>query len=295
LYKENINAIYVNASKNINEKWEARVGLRAEETRSNGLQYTGNLRFDREYVSLFPTAFINYKANKDNQMEINYGKRIDRPGYNVLNPFMYYNYQNMYKVGNPYLMPMYTNNVELKHSYKNMLITSLSYSRTDHLITDLVEVNDQSKIAYFTSGNNGSNSSLLVGITFSKDLTKWWSLSSSVHPFYAQYTAVINNKNREVKWSGYSLDLNTQINLGKGWKTELFAYYVSAGRWSITSSFDANMYMECGVSKKINDRILVKFFANDPFYMQLYVSKTIADNYRDDSRNRFNSRLFSFS
>jgi hypothetical protein len=83
IYKENINAAYVNLSKELNKKWSAQLGLRLENTISDGNQLTTGETFKRSYTQLFPTVFIGYKLNEKNNFSLNYGRRIERPDYGI--------------------------------------------------------------------------------------------------------------------------------------------------------------------------------------------------------------------
>ncbi len=295
LYRENINAAYMTLSKSIGKKWEAHAGLRAEQTNTLAAQYAYNERDSRDYISLFPTAYLTYRKDTNNQFELNYGRRIDRPHYDQLNPFVYYSFENYYSVGNPHLQPQYTNNVELKHSYKNMIITTLSFSGTTGIISDVVTVNDSTKEVRNTLQNQATNDYVALSVLFNKDLFKWWAFSAGGSVFHARYTGVVNSKSLAVELSGYSLNISSQIDLGKGWKTEGYINYYSNGRASIINTFDANMYMEFGASKKINDRFIIKADFNDPFYTYHVGMHVNMDNYRSDASFRYASQLFSFS
>ena len=99
IYDENINAAYVNYSRPLSKKWSAQFGLRLENTTANGnskgyafntaqnkFAYT-ETKFNRSYTQLFPTIYLQYSANEKNQFVINYGRRIERPDYQDINPF----------------------------------------------------------------------------------------------------------------------------------------------------------------------------------------------------------------
>ena len=150
IYNENINALYLSADKSLGDHWQVRGGLRAENTNAHGLQTVHSKDFERSYISLFPTLYVTYKKDKNNQFEINYGRRIDRPDYRSLNPFQYYSFENTYWTGNPDLKPEYTDNIELKHSYKNAVITTLSFSNTNNIIEDMLHVDNATKALYTT-------------------------------------------------------------------------------------------------------------------------------------------------
>ena len=130
-----------------------------------------------------------------------------------------------------------------------------------------ISINDTTRAVYNTTQNLATNNSVSLVIIFNKDLFKWWSLNLSASTFYAEFTGIINNQKLTEKLDGGSLTMNTQIDLGKGWKTEVYVNYLSSGRKSLTTSFDAQLYTEGGVSKKINDHFLVKADVNDPFNM----------------------------
>jgi iron complex outermembrane recepter protein len=295
LYQENITAGYVTLTRALGKKWDVRIGLRAEQTNAEGIQRVHNDRFERNYFSLFPTAYLTYKMDTIHQLELNYGRRIERPTYKDLNPFIYYSFQNNYVVGNPYLQPQYTNNIELKHSYKNMIISTLAYSRATSVFSSFLQVNDTTKAIYSMQNNIASNTYVAFDVNFNKDIFKWLSLNLSGSMFYAEYKGEINNEPKTVNQTGGSLSMNSQLNFVNGWKGEAYVNYVSKGRWSLTTTFDPNVYIGVGASKKVNDHFLVKFYANDPF--NIYWNRVVdhSYNYSSDSKYRNASQLFSLS
>ena len=88
IYEENVNAAYVNFSKPFSKKITAQLGLRLEHTVSKGNQITTNIQFNKNYVQLFPTAYVQYTLNDKNTFVLNYGRRIRRPDYESLKPFI---------------------------------------------------------------------------------------------------------------------------------------------------------------------------------------------------------------
>ena len=138
-YKENVNAAYVSINKQLDKKWGVQAGLRFENTNYKGHQYgnptQADSSFDNSYNSFFPTMYVSYGANKSNQFGLSFGRRIDRPAYQELNPFMFFIDKYTYGSGNPYLKPQYSNNMEFTHIYKGKLTTTLNYGITDNFIT----------------------------------------------------------------------------------------------------------------------------------------------------------------
>ena len=142
VYKENINAAYLNMNKEI-KKWGLQAGLRLENTNYSGDQFGNPLRtdssFKRSYTGLFPTMFVSYKANDKNQLGFSYGRRINRPDYEDLNPFMFFIDKYTYGSGNPFLKPSYAHAFELSHTYNQFLTTTINYSNTKDLFAEIFE------------------------------------------------------------------------------------------------------------------------------------------------------------
>jgi hypothetical protein len=149
LYDENINAAYVNYSKQI-KKWGYQLGLRYESTNSKGKQLSNNKAFDRNYHQIFPTTYISYAFNKNNNFGLSYGRRIERPNYQDMNPFQYFLDKYTYKEGNPFLTPQFSHNIELSHNYKGQLNTSVNFTRTTDIINDILQQNDETKVTFLT-------------------------------------------------------------------------------------------------------------------------------------------------
>ena len=132
-YKENINAVYANYSKDF-KRLSVQAGLRFESTDIQGIQLGNKLikdsTFTRSYSNLFPTFYVLYKLDTTDrhQLSFSYGRRIDRPDYQSMNPFTYPMDRFTLYGGNPFLRPTFSNNFELSHTYKNTITTSLEYS-----------------------------------------------------------------------------------------------------------------------------------------------------------------------
>ena len=141
IYKENINAGYLNYSRQI-KKWGVQLGLRAENTNAQGHQIGNSTRpdssFTKNYINLFPTAYLSFQADKKNNFSLNYGRRIDRPAYQDLNPFYYFLDEYTYEVGNTLLQPQFTDNIELSHTFNGFLTTTVNYSKTNNAISDVL-------------------------------------------------------------------------------------------------------------------------------------------------------------
>ena len=104
------------------KKWTLQGGLRVENTIAKGYQVTNDSTFKRNFTDLFPNVYITYAINDKNSLTLSYGRRITRPNYQDLNPFTYFLDSLSYRQDNPYLLPQFTNNIELSHTFKGKII-----------------------------------------------------------------------------------------------------------------------------------------------------------------------------
>ncbi|MEO8763615.1 MAG: outer membrane beta-barrel protein, partial [Ginsengibacter sp.] len=104
LYEEYNNAGYINFSKEY-KKFNFQLGLRGEATSLKTHQLKGGILFDSAYFQLFPSAFFNYNITKDQTLGVSVSRRIDRPNYSSLNPFLFLIDVSTYNTGNTGLLP----------------------------------------------------------------------------------------------------------------------------------------------------------------------------------------------
>lgn len=176
-YQENVQAAYLTGQKQW-KKWTAQTGFRAEYTRINGLATplasadAAIQRPDTHYLNLFPTAFLQYQRNEKSQFQLNLGRRIQRPNYQDMNPFVYPIDPYTSQRGNPYLRPAYTNNLEFSYTYNYASTISVNYGRTTQNISDITRRDGLA--AYQTVDNIGYAHYLSLSLNTPLPITKWW-------------------------------------------------------------------------------------------------------------------------
>jgi iron complex outermembrane recepter protein len=232
-YKENINAAYVNLTRQY-KKWTFQLGLRVENTNYTGHQLgnketvnNNDSSFTRNYVNLFPTAFVSYQASEKNQFTLNFGRRIDRPAYQDLNPFLFFLDQYTYQAGNPYLQPQYTNNVEMSHTYNSFLTTTLNYSYTQNFFSQTFEQSGRATIV--RNGNIGSRQSAGVAVSAQIPVAKWWSAMFYTNVNYNKFSGFLYGENINVDATTLLLNLNNNFTFKKGWGAEISGWYRTKG------------------------------------------------------------------
>ncbi len=130
IYTENINAAYVKLREQV-KKFSMQLGLRAEQTVAiDGDQVIKDSNFRKNYIQVFHTVYLFYQRSYNSTLCLSYGRRVQRPDYQDLNPFQYQLDRYTYNQGNPNLQPQFSHNIELSYNYKGQLNLTANYTIT---------------------------------------------------------------------------------------------------------------------------------------------------------------------
>ncbi|MGI8950947.1 MAG: TonB-dependent receptor domain-containing protein [Chitinophagaceae bacterium] len=278
IYKENINAAYVNVNKQI-KKFSVQLGLRAEQTIADGNQITKQISFNKNYIQLFPTAYFSYQKNDKNTFGLSYGRRIERPDYQQLNPFQFQLDRYTYEQGNPNLQPQFSHNIELSYNYKGELNVSANYSITNDIINDVLITRktpgDSNYTTYQTSQNIASNTNVGLSVNYSKQLKKWWTINVFGNVFNNHYKGIIDGQNIDANITSFNGNFSSQFNFNKGWSTELSGWYNAKNLVSSAILAEPMGMFSFGGGKKIlKDKGSIRINIRDPFYLAHFKGST---------------------
>ena len=229
VYTENVNAAYVSFTKPLNKKWSSQLGLRLENTNAKGDQLTTGESFKRNYSQLFPTAYLQYTLNEKNQFVLNYGRRINRPNYEDLNPFIHFLDRYTFEKGNPDLKPQFSHNIELSHTYKGFLTTTANYSSTTDIIQQVLEQHESTNETFIKKANIASRHQLGLSISAYKQINKWWSGNIYLNVYNNHFKGIVNNEYVSIGITGLLFQAQQQFKWGKGWGAEVSGFYRSKG------------------------------------------------------------------
>ncbi len=231
---DNVYAAYVSVTSSI-KNFGYKLGLRAESS-----DYTGELtkssdKFSNKYpVSLFPSIFLSQKLNDKQELQMSYTRRINRPNFFQLIPFVDYTDPLNITKGNPGLVPEFTNSMELSYSKtytkNNMFLASLYYKKTTDLITRFAnrEINPfTSKEAIINTYIN-ANSSQSYGSELTTQIypTKWWDFTTNLNLYNSTINASDSAISQNSLWSWFG-KFNSNFKLPADFTMQLSATYQS--------------------------------------------------------------------
>jgi len=229
IYEENVNAAYANYTRPFSKKWFGQFGLRLENTNATGDLVTTGEKFDRHYTQLFPTAFIQYKASEKNSFVLNYGRRIQRPNYQDLNPFILFLDKYTFEQGNPNLQPQFAHNIELTHSFKGIINTTLNYTKTTDIINEVLQQNTDKNETYVKKDNIAKQRQYGISVSASGTIKKFWTPNLWANLYNNAFEGVINGDHVKTGATTLQANLQNQFKLGKTLSAELSGYYNSGG------------------------------------------------------------------
>lgn len=249
IYSENINAAYVNYSKEF-KKLSIQLGLRTEHTNANGKQIITAQTFHRNYIQLFPSVFFDYKLNEKHSLNLSLSRRIDRPAYQQMNPFRKLIDATTYAEGNPYLLPQISYNSELTYTYFNTIFLTLGYSYTTDNITDVLVQDGEKRVTVQTVANLAEVHSYNINLVFTKKLTKWWTTNTSLFSYYSLYNGTVNNYSFNQGWPSFTFNTSNSFPLAKGLSAELSFIYNHTSLYGVTL-INPNYNLTVGLQQSI--------------------------------------------
>ncbi|MBL0743002.1 TonB-dependent receptor [Chryseolinea sp. Jin1] len=230
-YDETITAAYgILGNKS---KWFSyQAGLRAEWTDvKTTLQKTSEVN-PRKYNNLFPSVHVTFALPKENSLQLSYSRRVRRPFYNDLSPFMTYSDSRNYFSGNPDLNPEFSNVIEVGHMkyFESGSLSSSLYSRSTNDKIDQIRIVDENGNATTMPRNLLSEKAYGLEVSGTFDITKWWKFDANANFFYA------------------SVDGS---NIESGYKTTTYSWFArQTSRFSLPANIDFQLRMNYEAPQK---------------------------------------------
>jgi hypothetical protein len=291
VYKENINAAYMSLSKTIG-KWQVVAGLRLENTNIELNSYSTQSFNTKSYTNLFPNLLLERSLSENNQLSFAFRREISRPGYDQLNPFIFYTDQYTYGQGNPNLNPSKTYSYSLTHTYAGAITTTLDYSVTEDLQYETTEQIPSSKVVRHFFGNLAKSTDYSLNVNFPISLAKWWQTSNNLSGSFGRVTdnSFLGNT-LDVPSSGYFFNSTHNITLPKGYRMDLYFNYLGEFKLATNTQLP-RFYMNISFQKSLwKKQGSLKLNINDIFWSRQYTYKTLSETQNIEGRNYSDTRL----
>ncbi|MBS1635797.1 MAG: TonB-dependent receptor [Bacteroidetes bacterium] len=293
-YTQNISAGYINLTRDF-EKVTIQAGLRGENTMFQTSSRGNSLNFHRQYFNLFPVLTFDYKPSDKHTFSLSYNKRVNRPDYNMFNPFTVFLSTQVSFKGNPYLKPEYSHDIGFTHSYNSWLNNSVNFTRINNTFMGYNTQNDSSKTYIHTSTNLNWADIYAYSLFIQKDLYKWWSVNLNATVFHINAKGNINNQPYRIQTTAFQPSLYSRLTFTKGYSMELNAFYLSPFLEGIYHT-KARSYVNLAFKKTmLSDKLSVSLAFNDIFFGQVRRTMIQYQNLNGTGVQTFDTRRINVS
>ena len=244
-YTDYVYAAYATFSQKVQDKFNYQLGLRAESSSYSGEQI-GKAEYKNEFpISLFPSVFVTKQLNENQDIQLNYSRRINRPNFFQLMPNTDYSDPLNYQTGNPALKPEFTNSLELSYQNtygekRNTFLATLFGKYTTNLISRYQErrqLGESDTLAFVSTWEN-ANAAYAGGLelVFRNNFFKWWEFNLNTNVYYSKIDGanIASDLNNE-RVSSFT-KLNNTFKIKGGWSVQLSADYQSKSALPVSTS-----------------------------------------------------------
>ncbi|GGZ34793.1 TonB-dependent receptor [Echinicola pacifica] len=252
IYNEDVLAAYTSLKAPINKTFNFQAGLRLEYSNITGNSVTLEQVNKQKYVNLFPSLFLQQKVSDKYSINYTLNRRITRPNYRMLNPFVFYIDPLTVEEGNPYLKPQYSTNFEMSHVINNAFQFTLAYSRNIDSFGQVMMQDDETRKTVLQVQNFEKSDDLSLRIMAPLEIAEWYSTSNMLQVYYKSYQSQLGEDFLDISQVSYMARTQHNITLPKGFKIEVAALYLSPfleGQLEL----DGFGWVDAGITKSFKD------------------------------------------
>ncbi|HZW38803.1 MAG TPA: TonB-dependent receptor [Ignavibacteriaceae bacterium] len=314
-YKEQIHAGYITYG-NALGKLTYQLGVRGEMVTTEPIVKGLSGDYKNNYTSLYPSAFLMYAFSENDEMTLNYSRRVDRPNSRLLNPYVDYTDSTNISSGNPFLKPQYINSMEAgytKYLGSTSFNTNVFYRHTSGLISAITEINQQG-FTKTTYGNISSGNYYGGELSIMYPMFQWFRTNLSFLYFVNDFKDPSTNV--KINNDSWSAKLNSTLILPYQFQVQLMFNYQAptiaasmggrgghgpggggggfgmGGGSAIQTSIKEMYGLDLAVKKDfLDNKLSLILRVSDVFNTRKFDSNTIGDGYIMQNARRFDSRV----
>jgi len=257
-FQELINSVYFIYSNSFWKVLKIQLGLRGEFANTWSELFSINEKHPKNYLKLknilYPTVHIRYDITDAHSLQLSYSRRVTRPSFWNLNPFVDVSDKQNLRMGNWDLGPEFADNLELGYSMymkKSSFSATVFYRHRSDLITRFTQLRqayiedglihytllDDEKytlpiednywgvdtFTYTLTSSQNLNKSQSIGLelVYGQRILSFWRLNFSGDCYYVKINSNdLIDPNLSNDWA-FGFRLNQTFNLPKNWDIQL--------------------------------------------------------------------------
>ncbi|MEM6699343.1 MAG: outer membrane beta-barrel family protein, partial [Bacteroidota bacterium] len=294
---EQIFATYASSDWKINTNTNAKVGLRYEYSDSKLDTETEGRVVDRQFGQLFPSVFLSHQFSEPFKSTLSYSRRITRPTFRELAPFVYFFDPNTFFAGNTALQPSLTDAVKLDLNYKSVFF-SVEYAVQDSAIARSQQRFDAATGRLFLASENLKDAKTLsFTIGFPIQITDWWNMRTNAIYYRQENNAYLDNQLTQIQQNYFQFNINQSFQLPLNFSAELSGFYIGS-RLQGALRFGEMYGLNLGIQKKLGEKgSVLRFNVRDVLNSILLTGNSDIPSQKFAFNNNFDfsQRTFSLS
>jgi len=256
-YDEEVYAAYASFIKNW-DKWSMKLGVRGELTKAEGRSLTLDQVNTQDFFEPFPSVYVLYSPSDKHSFSFDYGRNINRPKYDDLNPFRFFYNENDYEEGNPGLRPSFSNNFNFNYTLNSEYFFDVYYRDNGANIAYLVFQDNQNQTLVELKQNVLDSKSYGLDFTLSKSILPPWYM-------YA-YTSIFHEEETFLAEQSGNVPYTNEVN----------GVYAYVGNY-LTLSEDGTFTGEVAATY-VSQFLFGSYVSDEQFNLTIGLRKTLFDN-----------------
>jgi outer membrane receptor protein involved in Fe transport len=295
LFRRDVHALYV-LTANAWGRLGYQAGLRGEYTfrqLGNNFEWAQNTR---RRFDLFPSAHLSYALNDNAQLRAAYTRRITQPELFYMEPYVVYVDYYTAQKGNPFILPEYTNSMEIgyhRHFNRNTLSAALFHrARRDKI--ERLRVPYRESVTLDSMANVGNDYSTGIDMATTLQLKNFWHLDANTSFYYYRIDNRFKIDHDEESWN-WQLAVNNDFDVARDTRMRVEAYYVGP-MVSTQGRVDGFFYLNFTARRQLMKRRMTASLAvRDVFSTAAYIHRRAGEGLESLSKIYPRSPLLTLS
>lgn len=263
-YSESILAGYISLNSSLSEKWKLQAGLRGEQTLGKGKPEASEA-IRKRYLNLFPSVFLTQQVSQQYQVTYSYSRRIDRPNYRSLNPFIFYQDPYSWAEGNPDLRPQFTSVFQVNQLLHNTYSLQLGYAYTKDFFAEVPEQNSEDNTTVYKERNIDKAENYSATLIAPVRLLSGWDVSNNMVAGYQKNKILLKEEEIQNSQLYWMLQSTHNVLLPWGLQLQATAGYNSPSNHGVYQ-FKRQWWLDAGLKRSfMKDKLDVTLGATDIF------------------------------
>ena len=224
---ESVSAIYAQFDTKFNDNITFKSGIRFENTQTLVTDQVGNSLVDRNYGNFFPSIYLGYKLNDNNNVNLSFSKRINRPAFTDLAPFVLFFDLDSGVQGNTSLQPSFTDNFQIDYRFKSISLSAQYANEKDVMGRFQPKFLEENGFLILRPENLDSQKIFSAILNFPIYPFNWWDVRFFTTYSYSNLVHQSDQYSLDRINSSVRFNINNDISLGKDYTLQIFGTYRS--------------------------------------------------------------------